>query len=94
MEEFGLDPMARDHNGLLPIHMAILAEKKSTAQELVYKHDVPIDCTDYKSQTPLHLACLNGCSNSVRFLLLELNSNSSLHLSISLPRVYYEAAKI
>lgn len=76
--EFDLNPMGIDQDGISPLHLAVLVEEKITAQELVCKHHVPIDCTDYKLQTPLHLACVRGLSDIVRFLLLELNADPTL----------------
>ncbi|KAH8812997.1 ankyrin repeat-containing domain protein [Xylogone sp. PMI_703] len=53
----GADPLARSHNGRIPLWRPLAAPKCN------------VNATDTQGRTPLHDACRSGCPGSVRILL-------------------------
>lgn len=82
IEEYGQDPLAVDNLGWSPLHYAIAngnVWEGSPYHRLLADADVPMDWTDERGSTPLHLAIRGGSPPAIKLLLEHPSSSSWLN---------------
>ena len=60
INDYSCDSMARDDEGLTPLHIAALAGKEHVVRQLVCKFDCPVEYKDNDENTPLNVAARKG----------------------------------
>lgn len=65
----GADPMSRDNNGSLPLHLAARRGNDEIVKILLDQSSVHVDVKDGSGKTALHLACSEGHKNVCQILL-------------------------
>ena len=82
VENLKVNPCSQKHNGLTPLHVAVMHEKLDTVQLLIDDYNCDPNIQDINNTAPIHIAADRGYLEIVKFLAsrkcdLNIRNNSS-----------------